>query len=140
MRKSRNLKTILMRNLTNYQWPDKVILIVEDDPSSSIFLEELLKRTSVKLLFADNGQKAINICNEDTKIDLVLMDIKIPGTDGVKATKEIKKNRPELPVIAQSAITLDEEKKLAFEHGCDDYITKPLNVEELLKKIGLFFH
>lgn len=122
-----------------YEWPDKTILIVEDDISSSFFLKEVLVDTEADLLFASNGKEAIKKCIDNSDIDLVLMDIQMPEMDGYTATEEIKKIKPDILVIAQTAYSLPEEETKAYEAGCDDYITKPIEMFELLNKIAALF-
>lgn len=90
------------------------------------------------VLEASNGLEAIEIVRENPKLDLILMDMKMPEMDGYEATKQIKEIRPELPILAQTAYAFKEEQDLARQAGCDDYITKPLNrqiLEEKIKKL-----
>lgn len=113
------------------EWKDKVILIVEDDESNFTFLEHVLKRTGVKLLWAKNGMEAVNISKTET-VDLILMDIRMPGMDGYEATEIIKKDNKSIPIIAQTAYALKGEKELSMGAGCDDYIAKPIDITELM--------
>jgi len=112
-------------------WKDKVILVAEDEESNYIFLEHVLKRTGVRLLWAQNGKDAVNIAKKE-KVDLVLMDIRMPGMDGYEATEIIKNENKDLPVIAQTAYALKGEKELSIGSGCDDYISKPIDITELM--------
>ncbi|MBE0647927.1 MAG: PAS domain S-box protein [Bacteroidales bacterium] len=112
-------------------WTDKVILIAEDEESNYTFLEHVLKRTGVKLIWAQNGKDAVNIAQTE-KIDLILMDIRMPGMDGYEATEIIKKENKSLPIIAQTAYALKGEKELSIGSGCDDYISKPIDITELM--------
>ena len=73
------------------------------------------------------------------EIDLVLMDIKLPVLDGMEATRQIKKIRPELPIVMQSAYALNNERARALEAGCDEYLSKPIQIELLLEKIEQIF-
>jgi hypothetical protein len=84
------------------------------------------------LIRASNGIEAVELCQKHPEINLVLMDIKMPFMDGYDATKKIKKYFPDLPVIAQTAYAMNEDKVKAAEAGCDDYITKPIKRGELL--------
>jgi len=84
---------------------------------------------------AENGWEAVNLVQLHPEINLVLMDIKMPLTNGYDAAKLIKQQRPDLPVIAQSAFTSNEERKKAKEAGCDNFITKPIKKRELLAMI-----
>jgi len=86
------------------------------------------------MLYAENGLQALEICQTDTEIDLVLMDIKMPIMDGHQAAILIKQLRPELPIIAQTAFALEKEKEV-FISDFDDYISKPINGDELINML-----
>jgi CheY-like chemotaxis protein len=121
----------------SFQWPGKTILIVEDAPISYELLKKFLKDTEVKILHASNGEQAVDMCISKQEIDLVLMDIQLPIMDGLEATLRIKRFRPELPIIAQTANAMNEDRPNILNAGCNDYISKPINKLELLKKIDL---
>ena len=108
------------------------ILIVEDDEVSTLLLKRNLKGENITLLCAENGWEAVEFVQHHPEINLVLMDIKMPIMNGFDATKLIKQQRPDLPVIAQSAFTSKEDKEKAKAAGCDNFITKPINKNELL--------
>lgn len=118
---------------------ERHILIVEDDRVSVLYIKELIKMLEipeVKLVphHVFTGEKALeHIRNEPC--DLVLMDLKLPGIDGLDATRFIKKERPSLPVIAQTAFALSGDEQKAMEAGCDDYLSKPISEKELVGKI-----
>ncbi|MBL7138634.1 MAG: response regulator, partial [Bacteroidales bacterium] len=114
-------------------FPGKTILIVEDDDSSFEYLQIVLKKLQLIILWAKNGIEAIELSKSNPEIDLVLMDVKMPGMSGYEATKQIKKIRPGLPIIAQTAYALYKDKEKSEEAGCDDYITKPIQKELLMK-------
>jgi PAS domain S-box-containing protein len=119
------------------EWKNKVILVVEDEESNYTFLEQVLKRTGVKIFWAKNGAEAVNMAHSE-KLDLILMDIRIPGMDGYEATRQIKKERKNLPVIAQTAYALKGEKEMSIESGCDDYISKPIDIKELMAMLDKY--
>ena len=125
-------------SITSFNWHDKTILVVEDDKQSFNFLKELLKRTGANIKRASNGIEAVEICRHDKNLDIVLMDIQMPKMNGYDATREIKKIRKNLPVIAQTAYAMAGDREKSIQAGCDDYITKPLNIESLLPKINQF--
>jgi signal transduction histidine kinase/ActR/RegA family two-component response regulator len=112
------------------------ILVVEDEEINYLYLLEILKDTGTILLHANNGKEAIDLCATHPEIDIVLMDIKMPVVNGYDATREIKKHRPDLPIIAQTAYALYGDQEKAFKAGCDDYITKPLIKDTLIYKIN----
>ena len=114
---------------------DKTVLIVEDDYISYRVLKYIVSKTGAKIIWAQNGAEAIDICEKNPEIDLVFMDISIPEMDGLEATRKIKKIRKELPIIIQTAYT--DFKERGIKAGCSDYINKPFNKEiiyQLLQK------
>ena len=121
---------------THYQWEGRLFLIAEDDKFSYKFLEGFLKQTRAEVLRASDGREAVEICRTNPNIDLVLMDIQMPEMNGLVATEEIKKFNRNIPVIAQTANAISEERQRCLEAGCDDFITKPVNITELYAKIN----
>ncbi|MFW5773431.1 MAG: PAS domain S-box protein [Tangfeifania sp.] len=115
--------------------PAGTILVAEDDTVSFSLVETYLAKENFKLLRAQNGEEAIRMVKENPDIDLVLMDVRMPVMDGYAATHEIKKINKNLPVIAQTAYALEGDQEKAIEAGCDDYISKPLKKNELIRKI-----
>ncbi len=120
-----------------YNWDGKTILIVEDDISSIFYLKEILKDSGVDLLFAEDGKKAISVFKDHSEINLILMDIQLPVLNGYETTRKIKSLNPNLPVIAQTAYAMPEEKIKCLEAGCNDYLAKPLDPKILLQKISV---
>ncbi len=116
-----------------FQWDEKLVLVVEDDPMSYIYLKEVLKTTGAKLLHASDGKQAVEMAYHNPDIDLILMDIKLPELDGYEATRQIKQFRKEVPVIAQTAYAMTDDRKRGLEVGCAAYITKPINRQKLLQ-------
>jgi len=112
------------------------ILIAEDEEVNYLFLETLL-HDSIKLdctiLHAKNGIEAVDICNDNSAISLILMDIKMPFMNGFEATKLIKEMNPNLPIIAQTAYSTSEEINKSIEVGCNDFISKPINKKTLIE-------
>ncbi len=125
--------------MTIPNWSDKSILIVEDDEISMEFLVELLLPTQVNILTTQDGQSAIDMCQSNPKIDLVLMDVRLPVVNGREAMMEIKRHRPDLKIIAQTAFAMSGDKEKYLESGFDDYVSKPIIMEEIIKKISNFF-
>jgi len=113
----------------------KTILIVEDDESSFEFLQVVLENSGINIIWAEDGEVSVKLCKENSNIDLVLMDINIPVMNGYDATREIKKFRPDLPIIAQTAYAIAGDREKSLDAGCDDYISKPIKKEKLLKII-----
>jgi two-component system cell cycle response regulator DivK len=117
-------------------WSTKTILIAEDDEISYKYLNLILTRkTQVNILWALNGQMAIDFCKQYKHIDLVLMDLQLPIVDGYEAIRQIKAFKPSLPIVVHTANAYGNESEKCFEAGCDEYVTKPANFQHLLYKI-----
>lgn len=124
--------------LPSFTWKDKVILIVEDDEVNFKFLEAVLQDTSAQVLHARNGIQAVELCQSINKIDLVLMDIKMPEMDGYEATRRIREFNHKVPIIAQTAFVLEDELEKCRDAGCNDQITKPIDIKEFFEKVDKF--
>jgi PAS domain S-box-containing protein len=125
-------KVIIGSEDLKFKYPVK-LLVAEDDDQNFMLIMHLFADTNVKTVRATNGKEAIDLCKSKNDFDLILMDIKMPVIDGYMATELIKKNYPNLPVIAQTAFVTEREKAMAC--GCDDFISKPFKKEELLSII-----
>ncbi len=121
----------------DYKWEGKTILIAEDEDLNYKVLESALLRTNARVIRAINGLEAVEHI-KDNHIDLVLMDIQMPTMDGYKATQAIKKINHNIPVIAQTSFAMEGEKEKCLMAGCDDYLAKPLNLNELFGKINRY--
>ncbi len=121
-----------------YNWEGKTFLVAEDEEDNFRYIEVALSLSNASLIWARDGKEAIEIFKKVNNIDLVLMDIKMPLLDGYSATREIKKIDSSVPVIAQTAYALSEEKEKSLAAGCDDYIAKPISYEDLLSTIHKF--
>ncbi len=120
------------------KYAGKTILIAEDEKSNFDYLKILLTRMNIRVLWAKDGREAVNLCETDPSIDLVLMDIKMPLLDGYTATRIIKKKRPELPIIAQTAYAMISDKKEADKAGCDGYLSKPIRINQIEETLEIF--
>ncbi|MGE0076570.1 MAG: ATP-binding protein [Bacteroidales bacterium] len=110
---------------------NKTILVAEDDNLNFMLLKKLIEKTEATILRANNGQEVLDILDNSDGVDLILMDIKMPIMNGYEATALIRKMKKMIPIVAQTAYAMSEEKQLAFDSGCDYYITKPINHKEL---------
>ena len=114
----------------------RTLLIAEDEDSNFMLLGELLSDMGINIIRAVNGTEAVELCRLNPHIDLVLMDIKMPEMDGYEATIQIRKFKPDLPIIVQTAYSNEADKNKAFACGCSDFMSKPLKRELLLSKIN----
>lgn len=134
---------IIMREsneIPKYIWNDKTILVVEDEEYVCKFFERILLPTKANIIWAYNGINAVEMCKNNSNIDMVLMDMKLPELNGYEAVKRIKQHNSAIPVIAQTAFALSDDKAKCLEVGCDDYIAKPIDPVALLEKIQNFFN
>jgi CheY-like chemotaxis protein len=121
-----------------FEWKDKVILVVEDDEVSFRFLEAILQDSEAQILHAVNGFQAVELCRSISKIDLILMDIKMPEMDGLEATKQIRQFNKKIPIIAQTAFIMEIDPDKCLAVGCNACVAKPIDIRELLEKIHDF--
>lgn len=115
-----------------FNWENKTILVVEDEPANYLFIEKIIKPTQAIILRAENGAEALNMVLNHSEIDAILMDIYMPGMDGFETTDKIKKQRPDLPVIAQTFYENQIEQNKIKNAHFDDFIKKPININKLL--------
>ncbi len=111
------------------------ILIAEDNRFNYLIIEKLLAANNVKILWAKNGLEAIEIARVNKDISMILMDIIMPEMDGITATQKIKSFRPNLPIIAVTAYNMPKDLVNILEGGLDDYLTKPINQQDLFEMI-----
>jgi CheY-like chemotaxis protein len=109
----------------------KTILLVEDQKYNLLVLKKMLERMGIAVIQAENGREAVDICRGDDEMDLVLMDLKMPVMDGYDAMVEIKKIRPGIIIIAETAYALAGDDKKILAAGFDDYLSKPITKESL---------
>lgn len=118
--------------------PGVTILIAEDEIFNFRLLEAMLSPFEFQILHAVDGTEAVQMCRENDAIALVLMDLKMPGISGFEATRQIRRIKPGLTIIAQSALTLQGDKESALTAGCNDYIAKPINQDVLISLLGKY--
>lgn len=122
------------------KWSEKTILIAEDDNINFMLLQKIMKSKGYKIIRAQNGKEAVDICLNNPNIYLVLMDIRMPIMDGYEAFGKISSIKPNLPIIAQTAFSSEEDKEKIFKLGFHDFIAKPINRERLFELIEGVFH
>jgi signal transduction histidine kinase/CheY-like chemotaxis protein len=106
---------------------DKHILLAEDEKNNFQLINALLKHTDVKLTHVSDGQKAYELILEGQTFDLVLMDIKMPNLDGYESQSKIREICPDLPIIAQTAYVMAEDKQDVLNAGFTDFLPKPID-------------
>jgi CheY-like chemotaxis protein len=121
-----------------YGWEDKTILIAEDEETNFLYLKAALSRTGVRILRARNGREAVSIVKTTDRINLILMDIKMPEMNGIEATMEIKAHNKDMKIIAQTAYAMEDDRERYFQAGCIDYLAKPIHRDLLLTVISKY--
>lgn len=116
------------------------ILIAEDVDANYRFVSAIMRQTHAKLSWAKNGKEAVEIMLQNENIDLVLMDLRMPVMDGYKAANHIKTLNPKIPIIALTAYAVDGDMEKALEAGCDDYLSKPINIPEFYSKLNFYLN
>ena len=115
------------------------ILIAEDDQTSLSFLSKVLQQYCREIIKVETGVEAVEACRKNPDIDLVLMDIRMPDLNGYEATRQIRGFNNNVIIIAQTAYAMADDKGKALDAGCDDYISKPVNIEKLNALIHTYF-
>jgi len=115
------------------------LLIAEDDPASEMFLSISLKTIAEEILLAKTGKEAVEISRNNPDIDLILMDIQLPEMDGYEASRQIREFNKKVIIIAETAYGFPSDRDNALAAGCNDYISKPINKENLMELIGKYF-
>jgi PAS domain S-box-containing protein len=133
-------KKIINTKIMNIpDWPGKVILVAEDEEINYMLLKNVLQKTNVKLLRAENGREAINLFIENqSKIDLILMDIRMPEINGAEAARKILDIDSDAVIIAQTAYVMPEDKDQYVNAGIKAVIAKPIDPSELYYTCNLF--
>ena len=134
----------IMATLHNQQelLTNRKILVVDDDIRNTYALSKTLTDAGMKVVMADNGKMAIEKLEEEKDIEIILMDVMMPIMDGYEATKEIRKksNYKHLPIISLTAKAMAEDRAKSLEAGANDYLTKPVDIDQLLNIIRIWLH
>ncbi len=114
------------------------VLVVEDDNTSAFFLKTILQKNNIEVIRVASGEEAVEQCKTNPGIDVILMDMKMPGMNGYEATRRIREFNSDLPIIAQTAYALAGDREKAIEAGCSEYVAKPIDEAEIISKIEFF--
>ena len=110
------------------------IMVVDDDKNTRMLLKAVLEAENYTVFTAENGMDALSVMDTH-HIDLVVLDIMMPKMDGYEFTKSLRESNNNLPILMVSAKHLPSDKKHGFSVGTDDYMTKPIDEEEMLWRI-----
>jgi len=118
----------------SYNWIGKKVLIVEDDRVNLMMVKLFLESTGITIFNAVNGDEAIDLSTRE-KPDIILMDIRMPGMDGLDATRIIRVTDKAVPIIAVTAFAMPNDEEIALEAGCSVFVTKPYNKNFLMQRM-----
>lgn len=120
--------------------PKKInkVLIVEDDESSTEFFYSILKTKVNELYHAENGNDALVLFKQHPDTDIILLDIKLPGLNGYEISRKIREFDKKVIIIAQTAYAMLGDKEKALEAGCNNYITKPIDRQEMIDMLNSY--
>jgi len=137
MKKQDSKKAAPIMGMPDYRWNNRVVLITEDEEVNFYYLKTLLQRADAKVIRAKNGKEAVDIITEyGGGVDLILMDLNMPVMDGYEAMRIIKSRHPAIPIIAQTAYTMNNDRKRCLQAGFNDYIAKPINRMALYRMVN----
>ena len=120
------------------QLKHKSILLIEDNKINQMITRKMLENKSISCEIIDNGEEAVDLLKLK-RFDMILMDVHLPGINGTTATKLIREFDKATPIIALTAISLDENRDMLLSFGMDDVITKPFVPDEFYSTIAKFF-
>ena len=112
----------------------KTIIIVEDEVVNALLLKEMLKVLNVNIIVLTSGVGLLETI-EENKVDLILMDVRLPGQNGYELTKLVKEKYSNIPVVIQTAYAFQSDMEKAENAGCDAYLSKPINKNKLIEII-----
>ncbi len=124
----------------SYEWKGKNALVAEDENSNFVLLKHILERTGIGITHVKNGRDVISILENGNRFDIILMDVKMPEMDGMETIRILRERDIQIPVIAQTAYAMTEDRDKCLKAGCNDYITKPIRSSELLGKMQTFLN
>ena len=122
---------------SKYDFSKYTILIAEDVTYNFEYLKNIFASTGAKLFWAKDGIDVLNIFNNN-KVDLILMDIQLPEISGFEATRQIRQKNKEIPIVAQTGYTMNEDREKCLAIGCNDVLVKPLKIEDVLQTVSKY--
>jgi CheY-like chemotaxis protein len=134
---SRKVKVVAKLS-TTIDWSARKCLLVDDNRDVLIYLNRILLDTGINVIMARSGMEAVGIVKNTPDLDLVLLDMQMPEMNGIEVTREIRKIRKTLPIIAQTAFIFEDDKDIILEAGCDACLIKPIRKEHLLTVLSGF--
>ncbi len=114
---------------------NKRIFVVDDDLPSFQLIEELLSSHKVFLRHFTNGKDLMKHIRKEVLPDMIIMDIQLPGIDGLELTKQVKDIEPSIPVIAYTSYAMAGDRERCLQSGCDEYVSKPIDLDAFMETV-----
>ena len=124
---------------SKYNFSDCCIMIAEDAPYNYEYLYSILQKTGATIIWAKDGIDVLKIYNS-SKVDLILMDIQLPEIDGYEATAQIRQSNQTLPIIAQTAYAMAEDRQKCLDSGCNEVLVKPIRMDTVLATVAKYLN
>jgi len=121
-----------------FNWSSRKCLIVDDNKDVLLYLNRVLTDTGIRIYSARSGAEALEILTSTPDIDVVLLDMQMPGMNGIETTRVIRQIRNDIPIIAQTAFIFEDDKDIILEAGCDACLIKPIRKDHLLTVMSSF--
>ena len=134
-----NTQNIMLSDKSGKQLGNLKILIAEDDEASLLYLSLLVEEFSSEILMAKKSLEAVEIYKNNPNIDLILMDMQMPYLNGYEATSQIRELNKNVVIIAQTVFALSFDRQKVIDAGCNDYISKPISIDEFTALIRKYF-
>lgn len=125
--------------MPEFNWEDKTIIVVDDTKMNFVVLKTQLRKTKADVIWIENGYNAVQYVKNGNKADVILMDIRMPGMDGIEASRTIKAINPGIPVVIQTASVMGSAFEEISNSNCDDTIFKPIDANKLVEIIANLF-
>ena len=122
-----------------YDFSEYTIMVAEDTPYNYEYLNSILQKTGANIVWAKDGIDVLTIFNT-TKIDLILMDIQLPEISGYEATSQIRMKDVNIPIIAQTAYAMAEDKQKCYDSGCNEVLIKPIRMDDVLTTVAKYLN
>jgi PAS domain S-box-containing protein len=124
---------------SRYNFSGRTIMIAEDTPYNYEYLYSILQKTGANIVWAKDGIDVLKIYNS-SKVDLILMDIQLPEINGHEATSQIRMTNQSLPIIAQTAYAMAEDKQKCLDSGCNEVLVKPIRIDDVLATVAKYLN
>ena len=134
----RKIKSDTKSSGPHYDWSTRKCLLVDDNKDVLIYLKRILIDTGINVIMARSGKEAIEMVSSNPELDFVLLDMQMPEMNGIEVTREIRKIRKALPIIAQTAFIFEDDKDIILEAGCDACLIKPIRKDHLITVLSGF--